>query len=151
MLGKRKQFIDLLKKRIDEMYQTVGVIDGYKNNVMNLVKSKKNNLRDEILITSVDKIRNLEGKTPSASIELRMEDYPKEKTYEETKKAMENIMSELTNEGETFFKTSSKTKKVTFNFYKDVIDKNGDIDWDSYSEEMKELIDVKLIRYKIEV
>lgn len=150
MLSKPKQFIDLLKKRVDEMYQTVGVVDGYKNNVMNLAKIKKNDLRDEVLIKTIDKIRNLEGKIPS-SIELRMEDYPKENTYEETKKVMQNKMNELIHEGETFFKTSSKTKKVTFSFYKDVIDKNGDIDWDSCSEEMKELIDVKLIRYKIEV
>ncbi|MCW6078091.1 hypothetical protein [Clostridium sporogenes] len=150
MLGKPKHFIEFLKKRIDEMYQTVGVVDGYRNNVINLAKTKKNNFRDEVLITTIDKIRNLEGKTP-ASIELRMDDYPKEKTYEETKNVMENKMSELTHEGETFFKAHDKTKKVTFSFYKDVVAKNGDIDWDNYSEEMKELIDVKLIRYKIEV
>jgi len=60
-------------------------------------------------------------------------------------------MNELTNEGEIFFKTSAKTKKATFGFYKYVLDNKGDIDWDSYSEEMKELVDVKLIKIKIEV
>lgn len=150
MLSKPKPFLELLKKRIDDMYQRVGVVDGYKNNVMNLAKSKKNNFRDEVLISTIDKIRNIEGKTP-VSIEIRMDEYPKEKTYEETKKAMENKMNELTHEGETFFKTSSKTKKVTFSFYKEVIEKNGEIDWDNYSEEMKELVDVKLIKIKIEV
>lgn len=150
MLSKPKPFLELLKKRIDDMYQRVGVVDGYKNNVMNLAKSKKNDFRDEVLISTIDKIRHIEGKTP-VSIEIRMDEYPKEKTYEETKKAMENKMSELTHEGETFFKTSSKTKKVTFSFYKEVIEKNGEIDWDNYSEEMKELVDVKLIKIKIEV
>jgi len=150
MLSKPKLFLELLMKRIDDMYLRAGVVDGYKNNVMNLAKSKKNDLRDETLISAIDKIRNIDGKTP-VSIEIRMDEYPKEKTYEETNKTMGNKMNELTNEGEIFFKTSAKTKKATFGFYKYVLDNKGDIDWDSYSEEMKELVDVKLIKIKIEV
>lgn len=150
MLGKPKTFLELLKKEIDDMYQKVGVVGGYKNNVMNLAKSKKNDLRDEVLIATIDKINNIQGKSP-VSIEIRMDEYPKEKTYGETKKAMGNKMNELYLEGETFFKTSPKIKKATFSFYKNVVEKNGDIDWDNYSEEMKELVDVKLIKIKIEV
>ncbi len=150
MLSKPKLFLDLLKKRIEAMYQRIGVVEGYKNNVRNLAKSKKNDFRDEVLITTIDKIRNIEGKNP-VSIEIRMDEYPKEKTYEETKKVIENKMNALTHEGESFFKNATKTKKTTFSFYKEVIAKNGNIDWDNYEEEMKELIAVKLIKIKVEV
>jgi len=150
MLSTPEVFLELLKTRMNDMYQNVGVIDGYKNNVMNLARSKKNDFYNDLLIKTIDKIRNVEGKN-LVSADKRMDEYPKEKTYEETKKAIEDKMNNLIHEGEGFFKNSSKTKKVTFNFYKEVIEKAGNIDWDNYAEEMKELIEVKLVKIRIEV
>jgi len=150
MLSKPKPFLELLKKRMDDMYQNVGVVDGYKNNVMNLARTKKNEFYDNVLIKSIDKIRNIGGKKP-VSIEINAEEYPKEKTYEETKKVIQTEMKTLIDEGESFFKNSPKIKKVTFSFYKEIIKKNGNIDWDNCKEEMNELIEVKLIKIKVEV
>lgn len=150
MLSKPEEFMKFLKDKIEDMYQNVGMIDGYKVNVMNLARIKKNELRDEYLIKTIDKIRNNQGLSP-VSIEFRMDEYPKEKSYNETKSAMQEKMNELENEGEKFFKTSSKIKKTTFSFYKEVVTKDGDIDWDNHLEEMKELLSIQLIRQKIEV
>lgn len=150
MLSKPEEFMKFLKDKIEDMYQNVGMIDGYKNNVMNLAKVKKNEFRDEDLIKTIDRIRNHQGLSP-ASIEIRMDEYPKENLYSETKTSMEGKMNVLENEGEKFFKTSSKIKKTTFSFYKEVITKDGEVDWDNHLEEMKELLDIKIIRQKIEV
>lgn len=150
MLSKPKPFLELLKESINNMYQNVGVVDGYKTNVMNLARTKKNECYDYLLIKTIDKIRNAESKKP-VSIEINGEEYPKEKTYEETKKAIETKMNELINEGESFFKNSSKAKKVTFSFFKEIVEKDGNIDWDNYGDEMNELIEVKLIKIKVEV
>lgn len=150
LLSKPKPFLELLKERINNMYQNVGVVDGYKTNVMNLARTKKNEFYEDLLIKTIDKIRNAESTKP-VSIEINREEYPKEKTYEETRKAIETKMNDLNHEGESFFKNSSKTKKATFSFFKEIVEKDGSIDWDNYEEEMKELIEVKLIKIKVEV
>lgn len=150
MLPKPEDYIKLLKDKIDEMKIQVGLIDGYKSNVMNLARSEKNDLRDEDLIKTIDKIRTHKGRNP-ASIEIIMNEYPKESSFNETKKAMENKMSNLEQEGEQFFENSPNLKKTTFKFYKEIVVKNGNIDWENHLEEMKELLAEKIIRQKIEV
>jgi hypothetical protein len=42
-------------------------------------------------------------------------------------------------------------RKTTFSFFKQVVEKDGDINWDDYLEEKRELESVKLIRTKVEV
>ena len=48
-------------------------------------------------------------------------------------------MMELTKEGESFFANSSKANKATFAFFKEVVSKKAEIDWNEYLEEKKEL------------
>lgn len=150
MLSKPDDFLGLLRKRIEDMQQHVGLIEGYKNNVMNLARTKKNEFYDTLLIKTIDKIRRIQDKTP-VSAEINMEEYPKESTYETTKKMIENKMNTLANEGESFFKNSPNVKKTTFSFFKQVVEKDGDINWDNYADEKRELEAVKLIRTKVEV
>ncbi|ODM26943.1 hypothetical protein A7W90_12375 [Clostridium sp. Bc-iso-3] len=150
MLSKPDDFLALLKKSVEDMQQYVGLIEGYRTNVMNLARTKKNEFYDSLVIKTLDKIRRAQGKTP-VSAEINMEEYPKEPTYEATKKAIQDKMSILANEGEAFFKNSPTIKKTTFGFFKQVVEKDGDINWDDYLEEKRELESVKLIRTKVEV
>jgi hypothetical protein len=150
MLSKPDEFLALLKKRVEDMQQYVGLIEGYKTNVMNLARTKKNELYDNLLISTIDKICRIQGKPP-VSAQINMEEYPKEETYIATKEAIQNKMNLLASEGESFFKNSPLIKKTTFSFFKQVVEKDGDINWDDYLEEKRELESVKLIRTKVEV
>ena len=150
MLSKPDEFLALLKKRVEDMQQYVGLIEGYKTNVMNLARQKKNELYDNLLISTIDKICRIQGKPP-VSAQINMEEYPKEETYIATKEAIQNKMNLLASEGESFFKNSPLIKKTTFSFFKQVVEKNGDINWDDYLEEKRELEAIKLIRTKVEV
>lgn len=150
MLSKPDEFLELLKKNVEDMQQYVGLIEGYRTNVMNLARTKKNEFYDLLVIKTLDKIRRVQGKTP-VSAEINMEEYPKEPTYEATKKAIQDKMNRLAEEGESFFKNSPTTKKTTFSFFKQVVEKDGDINWDDFLDEKRELESVKLIRTKVEV
>jgi hypothetical protein len=150
MLSKPDEFLALLKKRVEDMQQYVGLIEGYKTNVMNLARTKKNEFYDNLLISTIDKICRVQGKPP-VSAQINTEEYPKEETYAATKEAIQNKMNLLASEGESFFKNSPLIKKTTFNFFKHVVEKDGDINWDDYLEEKRELESVKLIRTKVEV
>lgn len=150
MLSKPDEFLAFLKKRVEDMQQYIGLIEGYRTNVMNLARTKKNEFYDNLLISTIDKICRVQGKPP-VSAQISMEEYPKEETYTATKKAIQNKMNLLASEGESFFKNSLLIKKTTFSFFKQVVEKNGDINWDNYLEEKRELESVKLIRTKVEV
>lgn len=153
MLGNPDEFVKLLKQRINEMVEYAkpnGLIEGYKSNVMNLARTKRNECYSNILIKTLDKIRKGQGETP-VSIEINMEEYPKEKTYGASKKVVDNKMAELVNDGEAFFKQNAKINKATFSFFMDIVNKNGEIEWESYLEEKKELEEVRLIRTKVEI
>ena len=117
---------------------------------MNLARTKKNEFYDNLLISTIDKICRVQGKPP-VSAQINTEDYPKEETYSVTKEAIQNKMNLLASEGESFFKNSTLVKKTTFSFFKQVVEKNGDINWDDYLEEKRELEAIKLIRTKVEV
>lgn len=150
MLSKPDEFLALLKKRVEDMQQYVGLIEGYKTNVMNLARTKKNEFYDNLLISTIDKICRVQGKPP-VSAQINTEEYPKEETYAATKEAIQNKMNLLASEGESFFKNSPLIKKTTFSFFKQVVEKDGDINWDDYLEEKRELEAIKLIRTKVEV
>lgn len=150
MLSKPDEFLVLLKNSVEDMQQYVGLIEGYKTNVMNLARTKKNEFYDNLLISTIDKICRVRGK-PIVSAQINTEEYPKEETYAATKEAIQNKMNLLASEGESFFKNSPLIKKTTFSFFKQVVEKNGDINWDDYLEEKRELESVKLIRTKVEV
>jgi len=150
MLNKPDEFFMLLKEKVENMKQNVGLIEGHKVNVMNLAREKKNEFYDHLLIRTMDKICRIQGKLP-VSAQINMEEYPEEKTYIDTKNAIQNKMNLLVSEGESFFKNSPMIKKTTFAFFKYVVEKDGDINWDDYNEEKRELELVKLIKTKVEV
>lgn len=150
MLSKPDEFLALLKKSVEDMQQYVGLIEGYKTNVMNLARTKKNEFYDDLLIRTIDKICRVQGK-PLVSAQINMEEYPKEQTYAATKKAIADKMNLLASEGESFFKNSPLIRKTTFSFFKQVVENDGNINWDDYIEEKCELESVNLIRTKVEV
>ena len=150
LLSKPDEFLALLKKSVEDMQQYVGLIEGYRTNVMNLAREKKNEFYDNLLISTVDKICRIQGKPP-VSAQINMEEYPNEKTYVATQEAIQNKMNSLASEGESFFKNSPLVKKTIFNFFKQVVEKDGDINWDDHLEEKHELESLKLIRTKVEV
>ena len=58
------------------MQQYVGLIEGYRTNVMNLARTRKNEFYDSLLIKTLDKVRKVQGKNP-ISAQINMEEYPK--------------------------------------------------------------------------
>ena len=152
LINDPEKFFGLLKDTIEEKQQYIGdgLIKGYTENVKNIAREEKNKLFNEEIISTLDKIRRSQGEIPvSASIDR--ETYPVEKTLNDTKALIDTKMMEFTKEGESFFSNSTKASKVTFSFFKNVVAKDAEIDWNESLEEKKELEALKLIRTKVEV
>jgi len=148
LLGDPKAYLDYLKESVQNMEQVIGVIEGYKESIKNKAREEKNKLYDEVIITSIEKIRKIkEGKFITLGIDKS--NYPSERTYAETEKAISELMTELNREGNKYFEENAKNTK--FNFFKKMIEANGDIDWNDNVNEKRELESLKFIRTKVEV
>lgn len=148
LLNKPKDYLTCLKESIESMEQFIGVIEGYKESIKNKAKEERNKLHDDVLITSIEKIRKIkEGRFVTLGIDKSK--YPSEKTYGGTKKAIDNFMKELNKEGNEYFEENAKY--VKFDFFKSVIQANGDINWDDKLKEKEELESLKFIKTKVEV
>ena len=142
--GKPLEFLSHYKKIIAEMRQYIGLIEGEKNNVMGKAKEERNKLYDNDLISTIDCIRRAQGKEV---VGLNLASYPSEETYGLSKKVIEEKMKDLLQEGREFF----QGKKVTFEFFKNVVKKDGAIDWNDCDEEKRELEAMKLIKTEVVV
>lgn len=143
-----KAYLKYLKESIQNMEQVIGVIEGYKESIKNKAREEKNKLYDDVIITSIEKIRKIkEGKFISLGIDKS--NYPSEKTYGETDKAIGELMMELNKEGNKYFQENAKCTK--FDFFKSMIEANGDIDWNEKVNEKRELESLKFIKTKVEV
>jgi hypothetical protein len=145
-----EELLQVLKSSLENMVQIVGLIEGHKNNVKDKAREERNKLYDHLLITAVDKLRRISGKAP-VSVEIDETAYPQEESYTETLKAIKEKMNALQSEGEKFFDQNPKARKSTFNFFKQVIDADGELNWNEYAEEKQELESMKLIRTRVEV
>lgn len=137
-------FLSHYKKIIAEMRQYIGLIEGEKSNVMGKAKEERNKLYDNDLISTVNCIRRAQGKEV---VGLNLASYPSEKTYGLSKKVIEEKMKDLLQEGREFF----QGKKTTFEFFKNVVKKDGAIDWNDCDEEKRELEAMKLIKTEVVV
>lgn len=141
-----KEFSTYYKDIIAEMKQYIGLIEGEKNNVMGKAKEEKNKLYDNDLISTLDAIRRAQGKQ-QVNVEFNLAENPKEKTYGETQKNIETKMADLFQEGREFF----RNKKSTFEFFKNVVEKKGNIDWHDSVIEKQELEAMNLIKTEVVV
>lgn len=144
--SKPKEFSTYYKEVISEMKQYIGLIEGEKNNVMGKAKEEKNKLYDNDLISTLDAIRRSQGKQ-QVNVEFNLAENPKEKTYGETQKNIETKMADLFQEGREFF----RGKKSTFEFFKNVVEKKGNIDWHDSVIEKQELEAMNLIKTEVVV
>lgn len=144
--SKPKEFSTYYKEVISEMKQYIGLIEGEKNNVMGKAKEEKNKLYDNDLISTLDAIRRAQGKQ-QVNVEFNLAENPKEKTYGETQKNIETKMADLFQEGREFF----RGKKSTFEFFKNVVEKKGNIDWHDSVIEKQELEAMNLIKTEVVV
>lgn len=148
LLSVPKAYLDYLKESIQNMEQVIGVIEGYKESIKNKAREEKNKLHDDVLITCIEKIRKIkEGKFISLGIDKT--NYPSEKTYGETKKVIDKLMIELNKEGNIYFEENARWTK--FDFFKSMIEANGNIDWNEAVNQKRELEDLKFIKTKVEV
>jgi len=148
LLNKPKAYLDYLKESVQNMEQVIGVIEGYKESIKNKAREEKNKIYDDVLITCIEKIRKIkEGKFISLGIDKS--NYPSEKTYGETNKFIDELMTELNREGNKYFEANTKCTK--FDFFKFMIEADGDIDWDEKVNEKRELESLKFIKTKVEV
>ena len=139
-----KEFSAYYQELIAEMKQYIGLIEGEKINVMGKAKEERNKLYDNSLISTMDAIRRAQGKQ-QVNVEFNLAEDPKERTYGETQKNIELKMANLSQEGREFF----KGKKSTFEFFKNVVEKNGEIDWHDSAIEKQELEGMNLIKTKV--
>jgi hypothetical protein len=144
------EFLDYLDKTVNENKDHIGVIQGVAETVKNKAREVRNTLYDDDLIASIDKLRKSQEKDP-ASIDIDRDSIPGEKSFKATADKIDQFHKRLEKEGEEFFVQSQITRKTTFRFFKKVVEKNGDINWNEYPEEKKELEDMNLIRTKVEV
>ncbi|PGD70271.1 hypothetical protein [Bacillus wiedmannii] len=142
--GKPLDFLIHFKETIAGMKQYIGLIVGEMNNVMGKAKEERNKLFDHNLMSTFDSIRRAQGKSP---VTFNLASYPKEDTYGESKKIIDEKMAGLRQEGREYF----KGRKVTFEFFENVVEKNGAIDWNDCAEEKRELEALKLIRTEVVV
>ncbi|UZQ52409.1 hypothetical protein [Clostridium kluyveri] len=142
--AKPLEFLSHYKETIVEMKQYKGLIEGEMNNVIGKAKEERNKLYDNDLISTLDSIRRAKGK---AAVSFNLANYPKEDTYGTSKKDIEEKMDDLRQEGRSYF----QGQKVTFEFFKNVVEKKGAIDWNECEEEKRELEAMKLIKTEVVV
>lgn len=148
LLNKPKEYLNYLKESVENMEQVIGVIRGYKESIKNKAREQKNKLYEDVLITSIEKIRKIKEGT-FVTLGIDKSNYPSENTYGETKKSIEEFMKELNKEGNKYFEENAKYTK--FDFFKSMIKANGDINWDDRANEKQELESLKFIKTKVEV
>ncbi len=148
LLNKPEEYLEYLKESIQNMEQVIGVIRGYKGTIKNKAREERNKLYDDVLITSIEKTRKIkEGRFVTLGVDKS--NFPSEKTYGETNKAIGELMTELNTEGNKYFEKNAKY--IKFDFFRSMIEANGDINWDDRLNEKKELESLKFIRTKVEV
>ena len=142
--AKPLEFLRHYKATIAEMKQYKGLIEGEMNNVMGKAKEERNKLYDNNLISTIDSIRRAQGK---AVVSFNLASYPKEDTYDGSKKDIGEKMADLRQEGRSYF----QGRRVTFEFFHNVVEKNGAIDWNECEEEKRELEAMNLIKTEVVV
>ncbi|AKC62817.1 hypothetical protein [Clostridium sporogenes] len=148
LLNKPKEYLEYLKESVENMEQVIGVIRGYKESIKNKAREEKNKLYDDVLIASIEKIRKIkEGRFVTLGIDKS--NYPSENTYGETNKVIGELIAELNKEGNKYFEENAKYTK--FDFFKSMIEANGDINWNDRAKEKRELESLKFIKTKVEV
>lgn len=149
-MKKPKEFLKYLEEAIKDMAGYADLISSHKKNVMEKAKYERSMMFDDNLIKVMDKIRKSVGKKV-VSISIDRQLYPTEDKYSETLKNVQNQLKEFRDEGEKFFIESPIAKKTTFDFFKTVVIKEGDIDWSQHTEEQKELEGLKLVKSTVKV
>ncbi|KAJ51228.1 hypothetical protein BD780_003484 [Clostridium tetanomorphum] len=150
LMKKPKEFLKYLEEAIKDMAGYADLISSHKKNVMEKAKYERSMMFDDNLIKVMDKIRKSVGKKV-VSISIDRQLYPTEDKYSETLKNVQNQLKEFRDEGEKFFIESPIAKKTTFDFFKTVVIKEGDIDWSQHTEEQKELEGLKLVKSTVKV
>lgn len=147
LLNQPIDFLQYLKKSLEDMEQVIGVIRGYTGTVQNFAREEKNKLYDDTLITSIEKIRRKQGKPASLAIDKST--VPSEKSYEETKNKISDFLKDLNKEGNVYFENNGTC--VKFDFYKKMVAAKGELNWNEYLNEKNELERLGFIRTKVEV
>lgn len=140
------EFLQYFKESISNMKQYVGLIEGHKNNVMGRAKEERNQLYDNAVISTINKIRNVSNR-PSATLEIDMKNYPTEDTYNKSKEKIDQQMKKYFEEGRLFF----NGKKTTFEFFKKAVENSSQVNWNENIEEKQELESLGLIRTTVVV
>lgn len=147
LLNQPMEFLQYLKKSLEDMEQVIGVIKGYIGTVQNFAREEKNKLYDNTLITSIEKIRRKQGE--SASLAIDKSTVPSEESYEKTKNKISDFLKDLNKEGNVYFEKNGTC--VKFDFYKKMVAANGELNWNEYINEKNELERLGFIRTKVEV
>lgn len=143
---KAMALIDETEKLLQERKNDLTDLIAQVTKVENTTKKKRNQYFDDLLIDAVNRLFRLQHQ-PLYQADLSAP--IQEATYEETIRNVQAEMKQLETYAHQFF--ADHAKFVQFEFYKEVVDRKGELDWAHYQKEKEELEQIGLIRTKVEV
>ena len=105
----------------------------------------RNAFYDSVTIEAVNRLNKRQGK---AEFEPDTARTVSESTYADTITKVVQEMRQLSDEGENFF-TDKGAQYVRFDFFKDVVQNAGEIDWSQFTQQKQELEQFGLIRTRV--
>lgn len=105
----------------------------------------RNNHYDKLTIDAVNLLYKRQGKV---QFEPDLANTVTEITYSDTIAGVVQKMRQLVEDGESFF-TDDGAQFVGFDFFKDVVEKAGEIEWSQFSQQQQELERLGLIRTRV--
>ncbi|WP_342556972.1 hypothetical protein [Lysinibacillus sp. FSL P4-0201] len=131
----------LLKEQNSKVVTLIAMLQQIESSMRKI----RNEHYDQELIDTVNYIYRLQNKIPyEAEVSIAIQEDSYEKTIENIVRKME----QLDQDGRQFF-SNKNAKFVRFEFFKEVVNSNADIDWGSYPREKEELENFGLIKTKV--
>ncbi|MDD2211690.1 MAG: hypothetical protein PHV56_01740 [Clostridia bacterium] len=145
LTNKPMEFIRHMEGLLNEHKSDIASLIGKLNELKSLAKNERNKVYDIDSINALNMMRKLKKQH---LLETDNNSVPAENSYQATHKATEKYMKEVEAEGKQFF-VENKTYSVTFEFFKDVVKQNADLEWTMYEQEKLELESIGLIKTKV--
>ena len=143
--SKPREFITYMEKVLNEHKSDISQIEISLMELKKLAREYRNKHYDMSTVNTVNLIRNMNRQE---WVNIDQQSTPGEITYLETQQKVLKLIKELELEGNNFFKQAG-AKRVTFAFFKEVVEKDAGLDWTSCVEEKRELEQLGLIETKV--
>jgi hypothetical protein len=145
LTAKPLEFIELMEKALLEHKGDITALVSGLIELKRIARDERNKSYIQEDIDAVNCIWNAFGKDP---IWVDQQKVPDEASFQASKNKAAAYMKEVAFEGNRFFKDRGAAR-VTFDFFKEVVKKDAQLDWNLYPEEKQELEQMGLIETKV--